>query len=95
MKVLVVGSGGREHALAWAIAKSPNCKKLYCAPGNGGIEEVAECVNISADDVDAIVKFSIDYKIDFVVIGPEGPLVLGLALAVGMGVAAEGLPPTC
>ena len=79
MKILVVGSGGREHALAWAIAKSPNCKKLYCAPGNGGIGEVAECVNIGAEDVDAIIEFAIDHKIDFVVIGPEGPLVLGLA----------------
>ncbi len=79
MKVLVVGSGGREHALAWAIAKSPNCKKLYCAPGNGGIADVAECVDISAEDIDAIVEFAIDENIDFVVIGPEGPLVLGLA----------------
>ena len=79
MKVLVVGSGGREHALAWAIAKSPKCKKLYCAPGNGGIANVAECVDIAAEDIDGIVGFAEDNKIDFVVIGPEGPLVLGLA----------------
>jgi phosphoribosylamine---glycine ligase len=79
MKVLVVGSGGREHALAWAIAKSPKCKKLYCAPGNGGIAQVAECVDIAADDIDAILEFTEDESIDFVVIGPEGPLVLGLA----------------
>jgi phosphoribosylamine--glycine ligase len=79
MKVLVVGSGGREHALAWAIAKSPKCKKLYCAPGNGGIASVAECVAIAADDLDGIVAFAQDNKIDFVVVGPEGPLVLGLA----------------
>ncbi|MBT6096602.1 MAG: phosphoribosylamine--glycine ligase [Rhodospirillaceae bacterium] len=87
MKVLVVGSGGREHALAWAIAKSPNCKKLYCSPGNGGIANVAECVDIAAENVDAIVEFAIDEKIDFVVIGPEGPLVLGLADKL----AAEGI----
>jgi phosphoribosylamine--glycine ligase len=79
MKVLVVGSGGREHALAWAIAKSPKCKKLFCAPGNGGIASVAECVAIAADDLDGIVAFAQDNKIDFVVVGPEGPLVLGLA----------------
>ncbi|MEK9752068.1 MAG: phosphoribosylamine--glycine ligase [Rhodospirillaceae bacterium] len=79
MKVLVVGSGGREHALAWAIAKSSKCKKLYCAPGNGGIVGVAECVAIAADDLDGIVGFAEDNKIDFVVVGPEGPLVLGLA----------------
>jgi len=79
MKVLVVGSGGREHALAWAIAKSPKCKKLYCAPGNGGIAGVAECVDIAPEDLDGIVDFAEDNKIDFVVVGPEGPLVLGLA----------------
>ena len=79
MKVLVVGSGGREHALAWAIAKSPKCKKLCCAPGNGGIAEVAECVDIGAEDMDAILEFCEDEKIDFVVVGPEGPLVMGLA----------------
>ena len=78
MKVLVVGSGGREHALCWAIAKSPKCKKLYVAPGNVGMTDVAECVDISAEDVPALVKFAKSEKIDFVVVGPEAPLVAGL-----------------
>ena len=75
MKVLVVGSGGREHALCWAIAKSPKCDKLYAAPGNAGIADVAECVKIKAEDVDGLVKFAKAEKIDFVVVGPEAPLV--------------------
>ncbi|WP_259780524.1 phosphoribosylamine--glycine ligase [Aestuariispira ectoiniformans] len=79
MKVLVVGSGGREHALCWSLASSPLCDKLYCAPGNAGIADVAECVAIKAEDVDAIVAFAKDKSIDLVVIGPEAPLVLGLA----------------
>ncbi|MBF0249532.1 MAG: phosphoribosylamine--glycine ligase [Alphaproteobacteria bacterium] len=78
MKVLVVGSGGREHALCWAIAKSPKCEKLYAAPGNAGIAQVAECVSIKAEDVNELVKFAKDEKIDFVVVGPEQPLVDGL-----------------
>ncbi len=78
MKILVVGSGGREHALCWAIAGSPLCKKLYCAPGNAGIAREADCVPISADDLDGIVRFARDEKIDFVVVGPEAPLVAGL-----------------
>ena len=79
MKILVVGSGGREHALTWAIAKSPQCRKLYCAPGNGGISQVANCIDIDAEDLDGLVNFALDENIDFVVIGPEIPLVLGLA----------------
>ncbi|WP_420549906.1 phosphoribosylamine--glycine ligase [Curvivirga sp.] len=79
MKILMVGSGGREHALCWAISKSEKCDKLYCAPGNAGIEDVAECVAIKAEDVDGIVNFSKENAIDLVVIGPEAPLVLGLA----------------
>jgi len=79
MKVLVVGSGGREHALCWALAKSKKLKKLYCAPGNGGIAQIAECVDVGAEDVPAIVGFATDQKIDLVVIGPEAPLVAGLA----------------
>ena len=78
MKVLVVGSGGREHSLCWAIAKSPLCNKLYCAPGNAGIADVAECVDISAEAINDLVEFAIDSKIDFVVVGPEVPLCLGL-----------------
>lgn len=75
----MVGSGGREHALAWRLAQSPSCDKLFAAPGNPGIAEVAECVAISVDDLDALVQFCRDRRIDFVVVGPEGPLVAGLA----------------
>ena len=78
MKVLVVGSGGREHALCWAIAKSPKCKTLLAAPGNAGIAEIAECIDIAAEDVPALVKFAVAEKVDFVVVGPEAPLVDGL-----------------
>ena len=79
MKVLLIGSGGREHALAWGLAQSERCAALYCAPGNAGIESCAECVDIAAEDIDAILKFVKDKAIDFVIIGPEGPLVKGLA----------------
>jgi len=78
MKVLVVGGGGREHALCWAIAKSPLCKKLYCAPGNAGIADMAECVAVGAEDIDGLVRFAVDNAIDFVVVGPEVSLVMGL-----------------
>lgn len=82
MKVLIVGSGGREHALAWAISQSKQCDELYCAPGNAGIESLAECVHINAEDINGIVTFIKEKKIDFVVVGPEGPLVAGLADAI-------------
>ncbi len=78
MKILVVGSGGREHALCWAIGASPLCKKLYCAPGNAGITREAECVPIPAENLQGLVAFAKDKAIDFVVVGPEGPLVAGL-----------------
>ena len=78
MKILVVGGGGREHALCWAIAASPLCSKLYCAPGNAGIAAEAQCVAIAADDVDGLVAFAARTAIDFVVVGPEQPLVAGL-----------------
>jgi phosphoribosylamine--glycine ligase len=78
MNVLLIGSGGREHALAWALAASPLLSKLYCAPGNAGIAEVAECVPIAATDADRIVAFARERSVDFVVIGPEAPLVDGL-----------------
>jgi phosphoribosylamine--glycine ligase len=78
MKILVVGSGGREHALCWSIAASPLCDKLFCAPGNAGIAAEAECVLIDAEDVTALVEFARDEGIDFVVVGPEGPLCAGL-----------------
>jgi phosphoribosylamine--glycine ligase len=78
MNVLIIGSGGREHALAWAIAASPLLGKLYCAPGNAGIAEVAECVALDVADHAAVVRFCRDNSIDFVVVGPEAPLVAGL-----------------
>jgi phosphoribosylamine--glycine ligase len=78
MNVLLIGSGGREHALAWAISASPLSDRLYCAPGNAGIAEVAECVAIDIADHGAIVAFCREQRIDFVVVGPEAPLVAGL-----------------
>lgn len=78
MKVLLIGSGGREHSLAWAMAQSENCDALYCAPGNAGIESCAECVDIAADDIDGLVDFAKGHAIDLVVVGPEQPLVLGI-----------------
>ncbi|WP_137127750.1 phosphoribosylamine--glycine ligase [Roseomonas sp. HF4] len=79
MKVLVVGGGGREHALCWAIAASPLLTQLWCAPGNAGIAEVAECVAIGAEDIAALVAFAREKSVDLVVAGPEAPLTLGLA----------------
>ena len=82
MRILVVGGGGREHALCWAIAASPLCEALYCAPGNAGIAAEAECVAIGAEDVPALVTFAQKNSIDFVVVGPEAPLVAGLVDAL-------------
>jgi phosphoribosylamine--glycine ligase len=78
MNVLLIGSGGREHALAWALSKSPLLKKLYCAPGNGGIADIAQCVDIPAADHTAVMRFCKDNDVSFVVVGPEAPLVAGL-----------------
>lgn len=78
MNVLVVGSGGREHALCWALRASPLCDRLVCAPGNAGIAEIAECADIRAEDVRGIVSFAVAERVDFVVVGPEAPLVGGL-----------------
>ncbi len=78
MRILVVGSGGREHALCWAIAASPLCDRLYCAPGNPGIAKVAEPVPLAAMELDKIVAFARERAIDLLVVGPEQPLVAGL-----------------
>jgi phosphoribosylamine--glycine ligase len=78
MKILVIGSGGREHALVWKIAQSPLAEKIYCAPGNAGTAEHAENVPISSDNVPSLLKFAIENKIDLTVVGPEAPLVLGI-----------------
>jgi phosphoribosylamine--glycine ligase len=91
MKVLVVGGGGREHALCWKLAGSPVLTKLWCAPGNAGIAEVAECVAIGAEDVSALVAFARRHAVDLVVAGPEAPLVAGLADAcVAAGIKVFG-----
>jgi len=79
MRVLVIGSGGREHALCWKLAQSPEIDELYCAPGNPGIAEVADLVAEGADDVQGLASFAADLKIDLTVVGPELPLTLGLA----------------
>ena len=79
MKLLLVGSGGREHALAWALSKSPHCEALYVAPGNAGMEECCECIDVAIDDIDGLVKLAKDKAVDLVIVGPEGPLVAGLS----------------
>lgn len=78
MKILLVGAGGREHALAWKIAQSPKCTKLYCAPGSDGMAKIAEPVAIKADDVKGLLDFAKKSKIDLTVVGPEAPLVAGI-----------------
>jgi phosphoribosylamine---glycine ligase len=79
MRILVVGGGGREHSLCWAISASPLCTKLFCAPGNAGIAQVAECIDVAAEDIAGQVALAKREKIDFVVVGPEVPLAMGLA----------------
>ena len=79
MKILIVGGGGREHALAWKIAQSPRVKKIFCAPGNAGIAELADCRPIPVEDTAGLVALALKEKIDLTVIGPEAPLTLGLA----------------
>ena len=78
MKILLLGSGGREHALAWKIAQSPKVEKLYIAPGNAGTNAVGENVNIKATDFEAISAFALKENIGMVVVGPEDPLVQGI-----------------
>jgi phosphoribosylamine--glycine ligase len=91
MRILVVGGGGREHALCWAISASPLCTKLYCAPGNAGIAQVAECADVGAEDIAGQVALAQREKIDFVVIGPDAPLVAGMADAfAAAGIKAWG-----
>lgn len=82
MKVLVVGSGGREHAIVWKLAQSPKVDKIYCAPGNAGIAMDAECVAIKAEDIEGICQFAKENLIDLAVIGPEVPLAMGIVDAL-------------
>ncbi len=88
MKVLVVGSGGREHAICWKLAQSPKVDKLYCAPGNAGIAQLATCVDVKATDVDGMVAWARDNAMDFVVVAPDDPLALGMVDAL----EAAGIP---
>jgi len=96
MKVALIGSGGREHALAWKIKQSPMVKKLYVLPGNGGISDIAECVYINVDDIVGIVHFCKEEKIELVMIGPEAPLSKGLAETLrSHGIPAVGPDSKC
>ena len=79
MRILVIGSGGREHALAWKLSQSPLAEKIFCAPGNGGISRIAECVDIEADNISGLREFALKEKIDLTVAGPEIPLAMGIA----------------
>lgn len=78
LKILVIGGGGREHALVWKLAKSARVKQIYAAPGNAGIAQIATCVDISAEDIDQLVQFALENRIDLTVVGPEAPLTLGI-----------------
>ncbi|MBS1243243.1 MAG: phosphoribosylamine/glycine ligase, partial [Nitrospirae bacterium] len=74
MKVLVVGGGGREHALVWKVSQSPRVTKIYAAPGNAGMAQLAECVPIRAEDIAGLVAFASSKAVDLTIVGPEGPL---------------------
>ena len=78
MKILIVGSGGREHTLAWKISQSPKVKQIFCAPGNAGISKFAECIAIPADDLENLAAFAQKEAIDLTVVGPEAPLSSGI-----------------
>ncbi len=91
MKILVVGGGGREHAICWKLAQSPQVTGLWCAPGNGGIAEIAQCVDITATDVDTMVAWATENAMDFVVVAPDDPLALGMVDAMeNAGIPAFG-----
>ena len=79
MNILILGSGGREHSLAWAVNQNPKCDILYCAPGNAGISKVAQCVDLNIENSSDVLNFCLDKKIQFVIIGPEAPLAMGIA----------------
>lgn len=78
MKILIIGSGGREHTLVWKISSSPLVKKIYCAPGNAGISQLAECTPISETDINGLLKFADEKQIDLTIVGPETPLAMGI-----------------
>ena len=78
MKFLVIGNGGREHAIIWKLAQSPKVDKIYCTLGNAGISKQAEIINIKVDDFESLAKFATENKIDYTFVGPEVPLALGV-----------------
>ena len=91
LKLLVVGGGGREHTILWKLAQSPRVEKLYCAPGNGGIAQLAQCVNLKATDIEGVVEFAKREGIDLVFVAPDDPLVLGMVDALeAAGIRAFG-----
>lgn len=91
MKILVVGGGGREHTILWKLAQSPRKPKLYCAPGNGGISKIAQCVNIGATEIEKMVEFAKKEEMDLVVVAPDDPLAMGMVDALeAAGIRAFG-----
>src|SRR3989344_3183338 len=78
MKILIIGGGGREHALAWKMSKSQSVSRIYCAPGNAGTAQIAQNVEIQAENIPALLEFALKEKIDLTVVGPEGPLAAGI-----------------
>ena len=93
MKVLVVGSGGREHAIVTSVAKSPRVDKIYCAPGNAGIASLAECVAIGAMEFDKLVAFAKEHAVDFTIVGMDDPLVGGIVDAPAPAWSTAVQPP--
>ena len=78
MRVLVIGSGGREHSICWSVKKSSKVSQIFCAPGNAGIASIVKTVNIKADNIDALLNFALEEKIDLTIVGPEQPLAIGI-----------------
>src|SRR5258708_35112615 len=88
MRILVIGGGGREHALVWKLSQSPHAVKIFCAPGNAGIARLAECINLRPSDLEGLANFADGQRIDLTVVGPEGPLTAGIRERI----AARGPP---
>jgi phosphoribosylamine--glycine ligase len=95
MKVLVIGGGGREHALVWKLRQSPRVDKIFCAPGNAGISKLATCVPLKGNDIKGLTRFALAQKIDLTIVGPEEPLTLGIvdAFRKGLDLRLPPLPP--
>lgn len=97
MRVLVIGGGAREHALCWALSRSPLCNRLWCAPGNWGIGQIAENVPLKVTELDALVRFARNRRVDLTIVGPEEPLSLGIVdrfRAAGLAVVGPTLAAT-